>query len=487
VIQNELTNYPLIPYNPPEEYVELSNLPYTIQTDIKNNLYKMTRDCLSLHGLDSAKIGDKNWNPLSEIISPNNTVVLKPNLVKETHPLGEKGVLSTITHPSLLRPIIDYCILALKGKGKIIVCDAPLQSTDFEKLVQNNGLKQLIDFYNANLKNSKISISLLDLRSQKIVISQSFKKDKLVNLPGDPLGYTIIDLKNSSYHTEISQHWKKFLVTNYRLDNLRKYHNTQKHCYYIPNTVLSADVILSIPKLKTHKKAGITVAQKNFIGINASKDFLPHHRTGLPHKGGDEYDPVTYKSVFVKDKFFNFMAKVPVARRIGNLIIKLQNTTNAAIIATVNSGTTEGSWHGNDTIWRTILDLNIIIKYAKKDGSLSNHSQRNLLVLVDGIIGQESEGPMNGNPKECGIILLGTNPCAVDYVASKLMGLNTKWLKQVYIPFKKTKTQFPLVTFSQAEIIVKSNKPEYRNIHLLTREKSLKLKASNGWKILETD
>ena len=32
----------------------------------------------------------------------------------------------------------------------------------------------------------------------------------------------------------------------------------------------------SLPKLKTHKKAGITCALKNLIGINGNKEYLPH-------------------------------------------------------------------------------------------------------------------------------------------------------------------------------------------------------------------
>lgn len=452
--------------------------------ETENKVYQMVRDCLSNQNFDSEHLHSKEWNPLSDVISPGNTVVLKPNLVKENHPLGKEGFVSTITHPSILRPIIDYCILALKGDGKIIICDAPLQSTDFEILIRESGLNQLIDFYAVNLKNTKISINLLDLRKQRLVLSQNLKKDYAINLPGDPLGYTIIDLNKDSYHKQISNQWKRYAVTNYKLNTLRKYHNKDKHCYFISNTILSADVVISIPKLKTHKKAGITVAQKNFIGINASKDFLPHHRSGIPSKGGDEYDPATCRAVIIKDKCFNAMAKIPIVKQLGRMILQ-QKTISMTAIPTVDTAVTEGSWHGNDTIWRTILDLNIIVKYAKKDGSLSNSAQRKFLFLVDGIIVQEGEGPMNGSPVKCGIIMLGTNPCAVDYVASKIMGLNPGLIKQVSVPFQEP-TAYPLVTFKQTDIIVQSNKTEYRSIHELSRAKSLKLKASNGWKILET-
>jgi uncharacterized protein (DUF362 family) len=110
----------------------------------------MVRKILFMYGLDGANYGTEKWNPLSEVISQGDKVVIKPNLVRERHPLGGNAILSTITHSSLLRPIIDYSILALKEKGEIIICDAPLQSADFNKICQINGLRLV--FINLKLK-----------------------------------------------------------------------------------------------------------------------------------------------------------------------------------------------------------------------------------------------------------------------------------------------------------------------------------------------
>ena len=57
----------------------------------------------------------------------------------------------------------------------------------------------------------------------------------------------------------------------------------------VPLAVLEADVIVNLPKLKTHKKAGVTCALKNLIGINGNKEYLPHHRIGGHNLGGDCY------------------------------------------------------------------------------------------------------------------------------------------------------------------------------------------------------
>jgi hypothetical protein len=53
--------------------------------------------------------------------------------------------------------------------------------------------------------------------------------------------------------------------------------------------VLSADLVVNLPKLKTHKKTGVTLALKNLVGINGDKNWLPHHSQGSVEKGGDEY------------------------------------------------------------------------------------------------------------------------------------------------------------------------------------------------------
>jgi hypothetical protein len=307
--------------------------------------------------------------------------------------------------------------------------------------------------------------------------------ERRVRLKGDPLGYTIIDLGKDSFHSEIDKFWKKYAITGYDLKTLRKYHTDKKHCYFISNTILNADVIISVPKLKTHKKAGLTVALKNFIGINASKDFLPHHRVGTPLNGGDEYPTNPSALELVKTRLAKIIPHIQV---IGNFFLFLKKRSSIANIKKYKIS--EGNWYGNDTLWRTIVDLNMIVKYADKKGVLQATPQRKFLFLVDGIIGQEGEGPMDGYPKKCGILLLGTNPCAVDYVAAKIMGFNVKLLKQVIIPFEKRNyMKYPLCQFDMSEIRVVSNMIEYVKIQELNREKSLKFIAPFGWKILEGD
>ena len=55
--------------------------------------------------------------------------------------------------------------------------------------------------------------------------------------------------------------------------------------YLLSETVLSADLVVNLPKLKTHKKTGVTLALKNLVGINGDKNLLPHHCVGSPDAG----------------------------------------------------------------------------------------------------------------------------------------------------------------------------------------------------------
>ena len=40
-------------------------------------------------------------------------------------------------------------------------------------------------------------------------------------------------------------------------------------------------------------------------------------------------------------------------------------------------------WYGNDTCWRMVMDLNLIIKYGRADGILADVPQREIWSLCD--------------------------------------------------------------------------------------------------------
>lgn len=115
--------------------------------------------------------------------------------------------------------------------------------------------------------------------------------------------------------------------------------------FYFSETLLAADLIVSIPKMKTHHWAGATLSMKNFFGL------VPGAVYGWPK----------------------------------NLL----------------------HYHG---IANSIAAL--------------NRRFRNTFAIVDGIIGMEGNGPIQGRPKPMGALVFGRDLAAVDATCCRLMGIN---------------------------------------------------------------
>jgi uncharacterized protein (DUF362 family) len=123
-----------------------------------------------------------------------------------------------------------------------------------------------------------------------------------------------------------------------------KTHASRLKELYLPRTVMGVDFLVSMPKMKTHHWAGVTLSLKNMFGI------VPGSCYGWPK----------------------------------NIL----------------------HWAGID---RAILDINAA---ARPD-----------FAIVDGIIGMEGNGPIQGTPKACGLLILGDDPVAVDATCCRVMGL----------------------------------------------------------------
>ena len=114
---------------------------------------------------------------------------------------------------------------------------------------------------------------------------------------------------------------------------------------YLPNTILGADLVVSMPKMKTHHWVGATLSMKNFFGI------IPGGVYGWP------------KNVL--------------------------------------------HWSG---IHQCIVDLSSIPSRT--------------FAIADGIVGMEGNGPIQGTPKNCGVIVAGRVLPAVDATCSRVMGID---------------------------------------------------------------
>jgi uncharacterized protein (DUF362 family) len=119
---------------------------------------------------------------------------------------------------------------------------------------------------------------------------------------------------------------------------------------YLPKMVLRADFLVSMPKLKTHHWAGVTLSLKNMFGV------VPGACYGWP-----------------------------------------KNALH---------------WAGIDN---AILDINAAVRPD--------------FAIIDGIVGMEGNGPIQGTPKASGVLIFGDDPVAVDSTACRVMGLVPERIK----------------------------------------------------------
>ena len=121
-------------------------------------------------------------------------------------------------------------------------------------------------------------------------------------------------------------------------------HFTALRRLWIPETVAGADLLVSMPKMKTHHWAGVTLSLKNMFGI------MPGAIYGWP-----------------------------------------KNTLHYAGIE------------------QSILDINASLDVPRFN-------------IVDGIVGMEGNGPIQGTARPCGVLVFGADPVAVDSTSARLMG-----------------------------------------------------------------
>src|SRR5437867_1517956 len=119
-------------FHPSERFPEYRFREFSIEA---NTVYAAVRELFKTLLLDRDNYGLKEWNPLGEIISPGNQVVIKPNFVMDHHYTGG-DYNSVVTHGSVIRAIMDYVAIALQGEGQIIIADAPMIDNDFNRIVQ---------------------------------------------------------------------------------------------------------------------------------------------------------------------------------------------------------------------------------------------------------------------------------------------------------------------------------------------------------------
>jgi uncharacterized protein (DUF362 family) len=139
--------------------------------------------------------------------------------------------------------------------------------------------------------------------------------------------------------------------TDLNLDEVTKVNLVQPHSkltsLYLPNTVLGCDLLVSMPKMKTHHWVGATLSMKNLFGL------VPGGVYGWP------------KNVL--------------------------------------------HWAG---IGESIADLHSLFPRT--------------FSIVDGIVGMEGNGPIQGTPRPMGLVVAGADPVAVDATCCRIMRIDPR-------------------------------------------------------------
>jgi len=463
--------YPVrVPFHPSERYPEY---PFDNKSKSKNGAYEAVRNSLQLLGLDKANIGKKGWDPLGELIKTNDHVLLKPNLIRESHSLRYDEWEQVITHPSIIRAVLDYVFIALKGKGKVTIADGPQTDSNFDEIVRRTGLDKIVEYF----RDKGLEVSLLDLRRDRW-LQRNGVTYKRESLPGDPAGYTTINLEDGSEFADYPLNGR-FYGADYDIEETAKYHENERHSYVLCRSVMDADVLINLPKMKTHKKTGVTLSLKNMVGVNGYRNCLPHYTLGTPSDGGDEFSANNLQNKVQGRMIVGFKKCLTAMGGCGGPLSRSLLKVGKSVFGDTSSVVRSGNWHGNDTAWRMVLDINKCLFHFVGDGRARTKPLR-YMTLVDGIIAGEGDGPVVVDAKPCGVVVAGFNPVAVDTVCATLMGFDYRKLRMLKQAWKIK--DYPLVNHCPIDIICKSNVQQWDGPFTKLEEKEqLGFRPHFGW------
>jgi uncharacterized protein (DUF362 family) len=380
-------------------------------------------------------------------IGRGDWVVIKPNLVKEAKETDPTEWECVITSPDLIRRTCEHVCSQLAGTGRVTICDAPQTDSSFARIAKRLGLYTIAADCS---RRFGVRVDVVDLRNEEWINVGGVITERR-RLDGDPEGTVGFDLGRRSlfyrYHGE-----GRYYGADYDAGVVNTHHRGEVQEYLLSATPVKADVFINLAKLKTHKKTGVTLNLKNLVGINADKNWLPHHTEGAPQIGGDEFPdmPLFRKLERVSVKAARQLAlNVP---GVGPKVAQRMRKAGTAVFGNGQQVVRSGNWYGNDTTWRMVLDLNRCLLYGQADGSLSGEKRKRYYCLIDGIVGMQGMGPMQGDAVKSGVVIGGTDPVAVDTVAARLMGFD--WRKIPVIREAWSLSALPITSLKPETIVV---------------------------------
>ena len=378
---------------------------------------------LAAAGLDDSYFGDERWNPFGALVPPGGSVVLKPNFIRHWNPgpAPASSVDSVITHGAVVRALADLAFRAVGERGRVTIAEAPQQDCDFEQIRRIAGLDEM----QADFATRGLQLEVIDLRRETVVFEDGIIT-KRRPLAGDPLGYREVDLGAHSFFEGSGLDARSFRGADYDPGPTVENHQKGRHAYLLSETALRADLLVNIPKWKTHKKTGVTLALKNLVGINGDKNWLPHHTVGA---NGDEFaswgalDRARSRGVEIARRWLARGRGIGVLRALRRAESRVRGD------AFIRSG----NWHGNRTTWRMVCDLNRCVYYSDAKGLHIDAPGpvRRVISVLDGIVAGEGEGPLAPRDVSLGVVLAALDPVALDLVAVRLMGFDAMRIPKI--------------------------------------------------------
>ena len=382
--------------------------------------------------------------PFGKVLAPGSRVLIKPNMVLHENEDPRFGMEELVTHASLIRAAAEA---ALQSEiAELVIGYAPIQSCDFQVLLEKTGLGTWAE--ELRTRDSRFQ-GIRDFRRTTCVLVNGVRVADEQLRPIEQ--FVLFDLAKESLLEPVTSDLANFRVTWYDPRLMARAHMRGVHQYLVAREIIDADVLINLPKLKTHKKAGVTCALKNLIGINGNKEYLPHHRLGGSANGGDCYpgsSSVKRALEYVADRQ-NLTSSYAAAFIYRCLTFAL---TRFGRLTKVDRLGVEGSWSGNDTIWRTCLDLNRILLYGRADATLSDTIQRRVLHIADGITAGQGNGPLSPEPLALGLLLASDNAAVMDWAAAGLLGYDPLLIPIVCEAFGRFR--WPISAGNPDEILV---------------------------------
>ena len=219
------------------------------------------------------------------------------------------------------------------------------------------------------------------------------------------------------------------------------------------------------------------------VGINVRKEYLPHHTQGSKETAGDEYKHKsglrTVSSLLYDRK--NYYEGIGAYKR---AYVTMVIAAGMKMVARkIYNDQAEGSWYGNETISKTILDLNKILMYADKEGKMKTVQQRSVLSIGDMIIAGEKEGPVMPSPKKIGVLVIGINSVQFDAVVGTMMGAQIDKIPQMN-EYKNTISKKYMICDDISSTTIISNDMDIngKRIDEICNENKWKFIPTNGWR-----